>query len=75
MILSGELAEATVAVAVCDGGRSRRAVRWAARNLIPHAYRVLLLHVIPTVSFIPSPCKLSFLLYRFLFVHLFDLEG
>ncbi|KAI0524267.1 hypothetical protein KFK09_003633 [Dendrobium nobile] len=55
MILSGELAEATVAVAVCDGGRSRRAVRWAARNLIPHAYRVLLLHVIPTVSFIPSP--------------------
>ncbi|KAG1330124.1 U-box domain-containing protein 34 [Cocos nucifera] len=48
-------AAATVAVAVCSGSKSRRAVRWAAANLVPHAHGVLLLHVIPAVSSIPSP--------------------
>nr|XP_029121648.1 U-box domain-containing protein 34 [Elaeis guineensis] len=52
--VSGD-ATATVAVAVCSGSRSRRAVRWAAANLVPHAHSVLLLHVIPTVFSIPSP--------------------
>ncbi|XP_038986532.1 U-box domain-containing protein 34-like [Phoenix dactylifera] len=48
-------AAATVAIAVCGGGKSRRAVRWAAANLVPHAHSVLLLHVISPVSYIPSP--------------------
>ncbi|CAL9104929.1 unnamed protein product [Musa textilis] len=53
-----ETAAATVAVAVCGGrgaGRSRRAVRWAAEHLVPHAHRVVLVHVIPAVTSIPSP--------------------
>ncbi|KAK8970176.1 U-box domain-containing protein 34 [Platanthera guangdongensis] len=52
---SAELSDATVAIAVCSGGRSCRAVRWAAKKLVPYAHRVLLIHVIPFVSFIPSP--------------------
>ncbi|RZS17586.1 hypothetical protein BHM03_00049774, partial [Ensete ventricosum] len=54
-----ETAAAAVAVAVCGGrgaGRSRRAVRWAAEHLVPHAHRVVLVHVIPAVTSIPSPC-------------------
>ncbi|KAH7681928.1 Non-specific serine/threonine protein kinase protein [Dioscorea alata] len=53
MSFSGK--EATVVVAVGCGGRSRRAVRWAAENLGPFAHRLLLLHVIPSISSIPSP--------------------
>ncbi|KAM0944761.1 putative protein kinase RLK-Pelle-RLCK-IXb family [Dioscorea sansibarensis] len=53
MSISGE--EATVVVAVGHGGRSRRAVRWAAENFGPVADRLLLLHVIPSISSIPSP--------------------
>ncbi|RWW63521.1 hypothetical protein BHE74_00029290 [Ensete ventricosum] len=48
-----ETAAAAVAVAVCGGrgaGRSRRAVRWAAEHLVPHAHRVVLVHVIPAVE-------------------------
>ncbi|KAG8094573.1 hypothetical protein GUJ93_ZPchr0012g19607 [Zizania palustris] len=45
-----------VAVAVCGDGRaSRRAVRWAAANLAPGAGRVALVHVIPPVTFVPTP--------------------
>uniref|UniRef100_A0A0E0E343 RING-type E3 ubiquitin transferase n=1 Tax=Oryza meridionalis TaxID=40149 RepID=A0A0E0E343_9ORYZ len=48
-----------VAVAVRGDGRaSRRAARWAAANLAAHgagAGRVALVHVIPPVSFVPSP--------------------
>ncbi|KAF0901888.1 hypothetical protein E2562_006499 [Oryza meyeriana var. granulata] len=45
-----------VAVAVRGDGRaSRRAARWAAGNLAPGAGRVALVHVIPPVSFVPSP--------------------
>lgn len=54
-----ETAEAAVAVAVCGGSgasRSRRAVRWAAEHLVPHAHRVVLVHVIRAVTSIPSPC-------------------
>ncbi|KAG6466261.1 U-box domain-containing protein 34-like isoform X2 [Zingiber officinale] len=51
--------EAAVAVAVCGGlgggRRSRRAVRWAAKYLVPHAHRVVLVHVIPAIASIPSP--------------------
>ncbi|MQL94436.1 hypothetical protein Taro_027091 [Colocasia esculenta] len=52
----GEAAGPLVAVAVAvSGSRSRRAVLWAAENLIPDARRVLLLHVIPPLSAIPDP--------------------
>uniref|UniRef100_A0ACD5WU66 Uncharacterized protein n=1 Tax=Avena sativa TaxID=4498 RepID=A0ACD5WU66_AVESA len=46
-----------VAVAVRgDGHGSRRAARWAAANLAPvPPGRVALVHVIPPVSFVPSP--------------------
>ncbi|OAY64056.1 U-box domain-containing protein 34 [Ananas comosus] len=54
-VSGGGAAEATVAVAVSGGGRSRRAARWAAEHLLPHADRVLLIHVIPVVTSIPSP--------------------
>ncbi|WOL09153.1 U-box domain-containing protein 34 isoform X2 [Canna indica] len=48
--------EAAVAVAVAgDDSRSRRAVRWAAEHLVPHAHRVVLVHVIPAITSIPSP--------------------
>ncbi|THU61075.1 hypothetical protein C4D60_Mb07t19460 [Musa balbisiana] len=53
-----ETAAAAVAVAVCGGSgasRSRRAVRWAAEHLVPHAHRVVLVHVIRAVTSIPSP--------------------
>ncbi|XP_010540161.1 PREDICTED: U-box domain-containing protein 34 [Tarenaya hassleriana] len=43
----------TVAVAV--NGCSRRAVRWAADKLLPTASRFVLVHVMPTVTSIPSP--------------------
>jgi hypothetical protein len=47
-----------VAVAVRGDGRaSRRAARWAAASLVPAGGRVALVHVIPPVSFVPSPCK------------------
>jgi hypothetical protein len=47
-----------VAVAVRGDGRaSRRAARWAAASLVPPGGRVALVHVIPPVSFVPSPCK------------------
>ncbi|KAG8075437.1 hypothetical protein GUJ93_ZPchr0006g41399 [Zizania palustris] len=49
-------AAAIVAVAVRGDGRaSRRAVMWAAANLAPSAGRVALVHVIPPVSFVPTP--------------------
>uniref|UniRef100_A0A0D9WRF5 RING-type E3 ubiquitin transferase n=1 Tax=Leersia perrieri TaxID=77586 RepID=A0A0D9WRF5_9ORYZ len=45
-----------VAVAVRGDGRaSRRAARWAAANLAPGAARVALVHVIPPLSFVPTP--------------------
>lgn len=38
------------------GGRgSRRAVRWAAENLLPEADRFVLVHVMPTITSIPTP--------------------
>ncbi|KAL8136515.1 hypothetical protein V2J09_002516 [Rumex salicifolius] len=51
---------ATVAVAVANSGNgrgngSRRAVRWAAENLIPQADRFILVHVMPNVTHIPTP--------------------
>lgn len=49
---------AQVAVAVRGDGRgSRRAARWAAANLAPAAGRVALVHVIPPLAFVPTPCK------------------
>ncbi|KAJ1259668.1 hypothetical protein BS78_10G173700 [Paspalum vaginatum] len=45
-----------VAVAVRGDGRaSRRAARWAAASLVLAGARVALVHVIPPVSFVPSP--------------------
>ncbi|KAL5199318.1 hypothetical protein ABZP36_020521 [Zizania latifolia] len=54
--VSQAAAAAIVAVAVRGDGRaSRRAVMWAAANLAPSAGRVALVHVIPPVSFVPTP--------------------
>ena len=39
------------------GGGSRRAVRWAVDNLLPKAYRFVMIHVIPTITTIPTPSK------------------
>lgn len=39
------------------GGKgSRRAFRWAAENLLPKADRFIIVHVMPTVTAIPTPC-------------------
>ncbi|XP_058105987.1 U-box domain-containing protein 34-like [Magnolia sinica] len=53
----GDRDDATVAVAVghSNGTRSRRAVRWAVENLMPHARRFLLVHVAPFTTSIPTP--------------------
>jgi hypothetical protein len=49
-----------VAVAVRGDGRgSRRAAQWAAASLPPAAGRVVLVHVIPPLAFVPTPCKES----------------
>ncbi|XP_068343450.1 U-box domain-containing protein 34-like [Pyrus communis] len=47
----------SVAVAVNSGGSpgSRRAVNWAAENLLPTADRFVLVHVIPKINSIPTP--------------------
>uniref|UniRef100_A0A2P2MWR9 RING-type E3 ubiquitin transferase n=1 Tax=Rhizophora mucronata TaxID=61149 RepID=A0A2P2MWR9_RHIMU len=50
----------SVAVAVNTGagvaGRgSKRAVRWAVKNLLPKADRFILVHVMPTITSIPTP--------------------
>ncbi|KAJ9183791.1 hypothetical protein P3X46_007601 [Hevea brasiliensis] len=38
------------------GGRgSRRAVKWAVENLFPKTHRFILVHVIPAITFIPTP--------------------
>ncbi|CAH8358304.1 unnamed protein product [Eruca vesicaria subsp. sativa] len=37
------------------GAGSRRAVRWAVDNLLPKADRFVMIHVIPTISTIPTP--------------------
>ncbi|KAK9715712.1 hypothetical protein RND81_06G184500 [Saponaria officinalis] len=50
----------TVAVAVNVGGNgrgggSKRAVRWAVQNLLRQANRFVLVHVMPTITHIPTP--------------------
>ncbi|WOH08947.1 hypothetical protein DCAR_0728398 [Daucus carota subsp. sativus] len=46
----------SVAVAVKDGSGSRRAVRWAAENLmLSDAHHLILIHVFPTLTCIPTP--------------------
>ncbi|XP_050218840.1 U-box domain-containing protein 34 isoform X2 [Mercurialis annua] len=50
----------SVAVAVnggdgVGGKGSRRAVRWAVDNLLPNANRLILVHVIPAITFLPTP--------------------
>lgn len=53
----------TVAVAVKGnssgrvGNGSRRAVWWAAENLMPYANRFVLIHVMPKITSIPTPCN------------------
>ena len=64
----------SVAVAVNGGSGggggdgSRRAVKWAVENLMPRADRFVLVHVIPNVISIPTPCKISLFLILFLFL-------
>lgn len=62
MSFSTSTAEMTsVAVAVNghpgrSGGKdSLRAVRWAVENLMPKAHHFVLIHVVPTITSIPSP--------------------
>lgn len=72
-----EVGQLFVAVAVkgmigdkLGGAGSRRAVRWAVDNLLPKAYRFMLVHVIPTITSIPTPSKsLSQSIYMF---HIFS---
>lgn len=45
-----------VAVKSAEGSGSQRAVRWAAENLMPKADRLLLVHVMPTITSVPTPC-------------------
>ncbi|XP_073147051.1 U-box domain-containing protein 34-like isoform X2 [Henckelia pumila] len=47
----------TVVVAVkrADGRGSQRAVQWAVENLMPNADCLLLVHVMPTITYIPTP--------------------
>lgn len=47
----------TVAVAVksAEGKGSQRAVRWAVENLMPKANRFVLVHIMPTITSIPTP--------------------
>lgn len=63
--IGGAPAYSTVAVAVkgtvggdaVGGAASRRALRWTVENLLPNVDRLVLVHVMPTVTTIPSPCK------------------
>ncbi|KAL6507209.1 hypothetical protein OROHE_022108 [Orobanche hederae] len=47
---------AAVAVKSADGRGSRPAVRWAVENLMHKADRLVLVHVMPTVTSVPTPC-------------------
>lgn len=57
----GAPAMATVAVAVksAEGRGSQRAVRWAAENLMQKTDRLVLVHVMPTITSVPTPCMLA----------------
>jgi hypothetical protein len=59
------VAVAVNGVAGGNGGRgSRRTVRWAVENLMPTADRFVLIHVMPKITSIPTPCMfLHFFLY------------
>ncbi|KAI3910144.1 hypothetical protein MKW98_014529 [Papaver atlanticum] len=47
---------AIVAVAVKGNSKSsKRAVRWAINNLMLHCYQFLLVYVMPSITFIPTP--------------------
>ncbi|KAF3512654.1 hypothetical protein F2Q69_00001096 [Brassica cretica] len=60
--IGGAPAYSMVAVAVkgsvgdaVGGAASRRALRWTVENLLPNVDRLVLVHVMPTVTTIPSP--------------------
>ncbi|KAL6507177.1 hypothetical protein OROHE_022076 [Orobanche hederae] len=46
---------AAVAVKSADGRGSQRAVRWAVENLMHKADRLVLVHVMPTITSVPTP--------------------
>ncbi|MCD7468121.1 hypothetical protein HAX54_005933 [Datura stramonium] len=48
-----------VAVKTAEGRGSQRAVRWAIEKLLPKAHRFFLIHVMPTITAVPTPCKSS----------------
>ncbi|KAK4727691.1 hypothetical protein R3W88_032608 [Solanum pinnatisectum] len=54
---TGVPANVTVAVAVKseEGSGSQRAVKWAVEKLLPKANRFVLVHVMPTITTIPTP--------------------
>lgn len=65
--IGGAPAYSSVSVAVkgsvgdaVGGAASRRALRWAVENFLPKIDRLVLVHVMPAVTSIPSPCKLNF---------------
>ncbi|CAN8253059.1 unnamed protein product [Cochlearia groenlandica] len=60
--IGGSPSYSTIAVAVkgsvgdgVGGAASRRALRWAVENLLPRIDRLVLVHVMPIVTTIPSP--------------------
>lgn len=65
----------SVAVAVNggDGNGSRRAVKWAVENLMPRADRFVLVHVMPRITSIPTPCNFSFSLIELMLCSVVDL--
>jgi len=59
----------SVAVAVSGGSGaakgSRRALQWAMENVVPQADRLILVHVIPKITSIPTPgISTSYLLVK-----------
>ncbi|CAK9177127.1 unnamed protein product [Ilex paraguariensis] len=54
-IAPAEITTLAVAVKSIGGKGSRRAVRWAVEKLMPRADRFVLIHVIPTITSIPTP--------------------
>lgn len=59
------MAPGAVAVAVksAEGKGSQRAVRWAVENLMHKADRLVLVHVMPKITSVPTPCMLASLIF------------
>lgn len=60
--LPDEKTPVAIAVYGAEGGTggkgSHRAVKWAVENLLPQAQKFLLVHVVPPITSIPTPCTI-----------------